>query len=162
MTSKYILLKNELNDELDNLERVINKVLKAYQHFERASTDQELYIDSAALNIHSFYAGVEKLLINVANKVDQYLPSGSSWHKDLLEQMSTPIDRIRPIVINKALKERLLEFLDFRHVVRNIYTYNFNAKKIEHLVELLPEVFGLLRDEIVFFTKFLDEVGMAS
>jgi len=160
MTTEYILLKNEIVDELFNLERIVTKVIKSFNHYENSELDRDVYIDSVAINLHSFYSGVEKTLESIANKVDHYLPSGSSWHKELLTQMNTPIDNVRPVVVSSKLKQDLQTFLDFRHVVRNLYTYNFDPDKVRLLVLTIEDVFDRLKNELADFEAFLNAVGM--
>lgn len=83
------------------------------------------------------------------------MPSGANWHQELLNQMNTEVPGLRPAVISSALKESLEEYRGFRHVVRNVYTYNLNPEKIEGLVSKLRIVFTKTEAELMSFAKFL-------
>lgn len=159
MTVEYILLKNEIIDELSNIERIMKRALLAYEHFEKTELDRDIYLDSVALNLHSFYSGIEKIFESIANKVDRYTVTGQSWHKDLLVQMNTPIDNVRPPVISKETKQNIQEYLDFRHVVRNVYAYNFDPEKLGRLVHNAVKIYQDFQGEIRLFIDFLDKVG---
>lgn len=96
--------------------------------------------------------------MRIASSVDETIPSGANWHQELLNQMDIEIPSIRPAVISSNLKEALEEYLGFRHVVRNIYTYHFNPGKIEALIVKLPSVFYKAEAELTAFAKFLQNV----
>jgi len=46
-------------------------------------------LDGVALNLHGFYAGLERLFELIAAIVDGTVPQGANWHQILLEQMAT-------------------------------------------------------------------------
>lgn len=69
--------------------------------------------------------------------------------------MNTEVPGLRPAVISSALKEALEEYRGFRHVVRNVYTYNLNPEKIEGLVSKLRTVLIKTETELTAFAKFL-------
>lgn len=60
----------------------------------------DLYIDSAALNLHDVYAEVERILKQITATVNGRLPSNSEWHRDLLEHVGANDKQVpRPSVI---------------------------------------------------------------
>ncbi len=64
--------------------------------------NQDLFLDSAALNLHDFYTGLERIFSQIAKVVDNSMPSGQSWHRDLLNQMGKNFSRLRPRVLSAA------------------------------------------------------------
>ena len=46
-----------------------------------------------------------------------------------------------------------------RHVVRNIYTFNFDPTKMQKLVDGAPELFNQVRDELLAFAEFMEQAG---
>jgi len=52
-----------------------------------------------AVNIHGYYTALETALERVARLLDEELPSGPSWHHELLEQMRVPVAGLRPAVV---------------------------------------------------------------
>jgi hypothetical protein len=93
----------------------------------------------------------------IAEVVDGSIPQGENWHQMLLQQMTLEIPGIRPAVISKKAYSRLNEYLGFRHVVRNVYTYRFDPAKIEKLVEGAPGLFSQARAELLAFADFIDQ-----
>lgn len=89
--------------------------------------------------------------------IDGTVPVGENWHQLLLLQMAKEIAEVRPAVITSETQQELEEYRGFRHVVRNIYTYNFNSKKVEKLVDQLPVIFTQARTDLEGFCQFLWE-----
>jgi HepT-like protein len=86
------------------------------------TADQDLLLDSVALNLQDFYTGIERAFRRIAGTVDEEVPAGPNWHEGLLRQMAQERTNIRPAVISSDTLEALDQYLRFRHVVRNIYT----------------------------------------
>jgi ribonuclease HepT-like protein len=78
------------------------------------------------------------------------------WHLLLLEQMTKEVPGIRPAVISTETGIRLDEYRRFRHVVRNVYTHNFDAVKLGKLVNSAPELFARTKAEVLAFAAFLE------
>lgn len=120
----YSVLAGRIHEALSDFERVVHRaeelLNKAQQH------NDDGYLDGVALNLHGFYAGVERIFEDIARNLDEAVPTGADWHRDLLLQMSASIDRIRPAVISQETRFCLEEYRGFRHVVRNVYTFNMN------------------------------------
>ncbi len=97
-------------------------------------------------------------MLIAANVVD-YLPVGSGWHHDLLDQMTEDLPGKRPPVLTSELAESLDEYLRFRHVVRHVYAFVFDADSIRRLVDQLGNTFERLREEFESFVRILEQVG---
>ena len=121
---KHPALAARILKELQELEQVVNRCLDIWQQAETSGDDR--YIDGVALNLHSFYTGLERIFELVAAEVDRSLTSGAQWHQALLRQVATPIPDLRPAVITDAVRDRLDRYRGFRHVVRNIYAFELD------------------------------------
>ena len=139
--------------ELDNIEKTANRAQIGWQKYKKSG--DALYLDSVAMSLHGFYNGIEGLLENIATGLDRHLPGGNSWHKDLLEQMANELPDIRPAVISRATLDDLGEYLGFRHVVRNIYSYQIDPEQLEPLAENVRSVFDQVRQELTDFVRWL-------
>lgn len=153
---KYLVFVAGLREELNNIEKMITIAERSVAGMAHHPEDSDIYINSAALNLHSFYAGLEKIFISIAEKLDQTIPDGGSWHLDLLKQMTLDLPSIRPPVITRQTKSLLDDYRSFRHVVRNVYTYNLDSKRVTELVDNLPNVFAALTADLNQFFTFLD------
>jgi hypothetical protein len=120
----------------------------------RQSGDQ-CYLDGVALNLHGFYAAVESCFEDIARTVDGALPSGKNWNQELLRQMSAELKGVRPAVITRSTRDCLDEYRAFRHLVRNVYTFNLRPERVAALAEDVLPCHGQVQEDIERFTGFL-------
>ena len=118
----------------------------------------DYYVDATALNLHGFYAGLERLLEIIAEGVDQAKPAGAHWHDDLLRQMAAEVPGVRPPVLSQETRQRLDRYRGFRHVVRNVYTYNLDPEQIGMLVKQLAPTMARVSQELAAFADFLEQM----
>lgn len=156
MNGEYVALATRMRAELGDLERAL---LRAAAAREKAlTTGDDLYWDSAALSLQSFYSGVERILVDVARTVEGSVPRGGEWHAALLTQLAAPIPNVRPPVLHTA-RPCLEDYRDFRHVVRNIYGFEIRPARLRELVEALPACHQALTTDLTRFADFLDSIA---
>jgi hypothetical protein len=73
--------------------------------------------------------------------------------------MSAEAPERRPAVITYDLRCALDEYRGFRHVVRNVYAFNFRPARLNELAGNLWNCFNSLRIELSVFIEFLDALG---
>jgi len=134
MIERYVVVGSRIRQEVAELEKVVARAEHAMQ-LAQACQEHDLYLDSAALNLHDFYSGLERIFRHIATDVDRSFPLGSDWHRDLLRQMSIALPQIRPQVLCTQTSHRLDEYLRFRHVVRNIYAFALDGERVARLIE---------------------------
>lgn len=155
-------LAERIRGESPDLDRLVQRVLSSWNSSKSKLKEQDVYLESVALNLHGFYSGLERLFELIARRVDQNLPSGNMWHRDLLHQMTQDIRELRPAVIGSERVSSLNELRRFRHLVRNVYTFNLVPDKIEPLITALPALWPMLRAELLAFADFLSDLAQAS
>ncbi|MEW6669929.1 MAG: hypothetical protein AB1512_32365 [Thermodesulfobacteriota bacterium] len=154
MNTTGAVLAARIKSELKELSEI---VYRAEQGWERAKrTNDDFYLDGVALNIHGFYSGLELVFEKIASAIDKSTPSGVTWHRDLLDQMSLEIPGVRPAVISTKLKDVLEEYRAFRHVVRNVYTHHLSAEKMKPLIERMRATYADAEKELNEFAAFLE------
>ena len=159
MSSVYTELAERIRGEVIDLDHVVQRAISAWEIAIKSPSGQDFYVDSVALNLHSFYSGLERIFELIARQIDQKVPEGQSWHRDLLLAMSCEVGEIRPAVIRVEHAETLDEFRRFRHLVRNLYTTNLQPEKMVNLVAALPVLWRNLRGELIAFAEFLELVA---
>lgn len=156
MTNEIVKeLLERIHQELGEIPRVLARMNEGWELFRRSNNDH--FIDGVALNLHSFYLGIERILTHIAETIDGNLPRGENWHLLLLQQMMTEVPRVRPAVISTETGMKLDEYRRFRHVVRNVYTYNLDPVKVGKLVSSAPEHFARIKAELLAFATFLEQ-----
>ncbi|MGB3060442.1 MAG: hypothetical protein WBE17_11975 [Anaerolineae bacterium] len=157
MNGIYRTIAGRIRAESQELARVVERTDRIWQQALTSSDDY--YVDATALNLHGFYAGLERLLEIIADGVDQAKPGGAHWHDELLRQMAAEIPGVRPPVLSQETRERLDRYRGFRHVVRNAYTYNLDPEQIGVLVKQLAPTMARVAHELTAFAEFLEQVA---
>lgn len=133
--------------------REIRQIDQLFQEYEdllqKARQREPGLVELTALGavLHSFYTGVESIFQTVAKRVDEHMPSGDQWHRELLLQMVREGER-RGEVISQATRETLEAYLGFRHVYRHAYSFRLTWPQMRRLVYDLPDVWARLKSEI--------------
>lgn len=114
-------------------------------------------VSGLALHLHSFYTGAERIFYDIARDIDGEVPTGSDWHRQLLEQMAVEIQQARPPVLTEQTRLELDEFRRFRHVVRSNYAYKLDPERILALAQKLPALFEHLLQDCLRFCVGLQQ-----
>lgn len=112
----------------------------------------EIELSALAATLHSFYTGVENIFKRVALELDGEPVRGDAWHRELLLRMKTATAR-RPALLSEELHDTLLEYLRFRHVFRNAYSFDLDWQKMSPLVLRLDETLQKLGNTLDDFLK---------
>lgn len=157
MKEVYRAIAGRIRMELQELARVVDRTRNIWR--QAAVSTDDYYVDATALNLHGFYAGIERLLEVIADGIDQTRPSGPHWHQELLRQMAAEIPDVRPPVLSLETRDRLDRYRGFRHVVRNVYTFNLDVEQVEVLVRQLPATVEQVSRELLAFADFLEQLA---
>ena len=160
MIVRYRRLAERIRNELADLERQVYRAQRAWKSAPRVA-DTDVYIDAVALNLHGFYSGIERLFELIATQVDERVPGGEAWHRQLLDQMAQAVSEVRPAVIPPETVTALDEFRRFRHLVRNVYTTNIDASRLQSLMTALSPLWEQVRMQLTAFADFLDQLSHA-
>jgi len=155
--SDQVLLSGRIEVYLSELDRVYARTNLICS--KAVASGDDAYWDGVALNLHGYYSGVERIFEDIARTVDSSIPTGSDWHQSLLIQMSSGIGGFRPPVISNELRNMLDEFRGFRHVVRNVYAFNFRPSRLKELVDNLGVCHKTIHHELADFCKFLNSIN---
>lgn len=153
MKNKALKQATQIRDELSQIERIVSNVRSDWDDFLRKGEDA--YLKAVAYDLHGFYSGLERIFQSVADAIDDHLPTGENWHKDLLSQMGQEIENVRPALLSAETTDLLEEYLRFRHRVRNIYSFNLIPERIKDLVEKLTEIHKQVKLNLEDFAEFL-------
>lgn len=156
----YRSVAARVRQELPELDRVARRALRAWAS---ASDDPEdLLVDATALNVHGYYAGLERVFTLIAERIDLSLPDGPSWHQDLLRQMTTELPGVRAAVLSPEIYPALDRYRGFRHVVRNVYAYVLDPRLLAVLVADLPETVERVSRQLDDFSDALEAIAEAA
>jgi hypothetical protein len=153
----YRTVAGRIRQELTALEDVTARAAGAWA--EAAESPGGYAVDAAALNLHGFYAGLERIFVLVAERIDDSVPAGPAWRQELLRQMAVDLPGIRPPVISEQSAAGLERYRGFRHVVRNVYAYVLDPRRVAELIHGLPPLLARLQAELTAFADVLDAIA---
>ena len=149
----YRALAGRIGQLVQDIQRVVQRI--EFLHNKAQQTGDSGFLDGVALNLHSFYTGVEAVFEDIGRTVDNALPTGGNWHQELLQQMAAQLEDLRPAVISQDTRICLDEYRAFRHLVRNVYTFNLRPSRVAELAKGVRECFELVSSDLRDFVHFL-------
>ena len=150
-------LIRRIADEQAKIERTLKGLSNALQDLEIVAEQHKKYVEKTiASDVTEIYRGIENIFEQIAREVDKNIPSGSSWHTDLLDQMAEPREK-RPEVITQKTLQRLKQLLKFRHRVNNIYRYDLIFEEAEKHANMVDDLYETLTHELDTFINFLNK-----
>jgi hypothetical protein len=150
------ILAVRIQSELVEIHQVVERAQRLLDKASKSGDDD--YYDGVALNLHSFYTAIERILEDIAREIDGAVPTGQNWHRSLLMQMAAEVPQVRPPVIQRCSRDCLDEYRGLRHVIRNVYSFNLKPVRLQELVRMLPECYQSLFEDFAQFCDFLETV----
>jgi hypothetical protein len=131
-------IKERIAAELENIDKIIAELDKC-DELSKLST---IELAGVGALLHNFYNSIENAIKQIFIDENKALPSGTFWHKDLLETATTEE------VLSHATKEMLGPFLAFRHFFVHGYSLDLRADLLHTLVDTLPSVYKEFKDDL--------------
>ncbi|HMQ56092.1 MAG TPA: antitoxin [Anaerolineae bacterium] len=155
---RRIALAQSIRQELAELARTVSTIMHHWQRAQVEPSDQDAFLNSVALNLHSFYGGLERIMELIAIEMDGGALGGEAWHSELLRQMALALPGTRPAVLSDQTKQQLDEYRKFRHRIRNIYATQLDGFKMKPLLETLSATWQQVQRELLAFADFLENL----
>ncbi len=80
MIARYQVLARRIQLEVEALDRTQVTIHRHWQIARQTATDQDAYLNSVALNLHSLYSGLERVFELIAVELDGGALGGEAWH----------------------------------------------------------------------------------
>jgi hypothetical protein len=94
---------------------------------------------AAAQVLHSFYNGVESVIVLLFKYLDEKLPNDFKWHKTLFE-MAFGNNSKNIKIIRDAIKKKLEKYLLFRHFIRHSYSSELDWDEMGPLIKEIEDI----------------------
>ena len=150
-----------VREHLEGMDRVVEALREA---LARWNTDpQELItVHWVAGLVHDFYTGLEKAFSAISPELNGQEHAGGTWHRDLLHAMTLELAGFRPAVLRRDLEPPLVELMKFRHVYRNLYSFDLRWERVRPLGSETLSMWPALRADLVSFIAAIEAMAHPS
>jgi hypothetical protein len=145
-------LQKKINAEIENIERLL---IESKPLFDlcKIKTPDFIEASAAALTLHSFYNGIESILLLIGKNIDEKIPHGNEWHTVLFNDAFESNNK-RTNIFREEIKIKLKEYLSFRHFIRHAYGYVIDNIKLKPLLENVENTWIKIKEDInIFYEK---------
>jgi len=136
-------LQEKIEAELEQMERALKEMPGARQ----VGKLSVLELGGTASLLSSIYHGVENIMKQGLLARGTALPSGATWHRDLLQSAR------QEGIISDRLRDRLATFMAFRHFFTHAYGFDLDPQLIAPLVRDVRLVFASFKKEAKQFAR---------
>jgi len=144
-------LKTKLLFEISQIDKLLNDS-KPLLDLYKLKTPDFIEMSAGALVLHSFYSGIENILVLIFKHYDEQLPNSNKWHMELLDKAFVS-DKDRKQVFSNVSQERLEEYLKFRHFVRHSYGFQLEWERMEDLIKGIEIFWETIKKDINSFIE---------
>jgi uncharacterized protein (UPF0332 family) len=109
-------------------------------------------LSASAMVLHSFYNGIENIIMLIFKHYDEKLPNSIRWHMELLEKAFIK-EKDRNQIFENELQKKLEEYLKFRHFVRHSYGFQLEWERMEDLINEISIFWKNIKDNINNFLE---------
>jgi len=144
-------LKIKIEHEISRIEKQITDA-KPLLDLCKIKEPDFVEITATAQILHSFYNGVESVIMLFIKNSGEKLPNDIHWHKTVFE-MAFGKNSKKIKIINDDIKEKLEDYLSYRHFIRHSYSSELKWKEMAPLVKELDETWKTIKSNFEMFIE---------
>jgi hypothetical protein len=144
-------LKTKLIFEISQIDKLLNDS-EPLLDLCKLKTPDFIEISAAALVLHSFYNGIENMLVLIFKYYDEQLPKSNKWHIELLDKAFISEEN-RKQIFNNEIQKTLEEYLKFRHFIRYAYGFKLEWERMEELIKGMENFWIVIKKNINNFIE---------
>ena len=107
-------------------------------------------ITATAQILHSFYNGIESVVLLFLKSINEKAPHDIRWHKTLFE-ITFGKNTQNIAILRPDIKEQIKKYMYFRHFIRHSYSSELKWNEMEPLVKNLEEVWEIIKIDFKLF-----------
>ena len=154
------LLLELLRSEIQQLNRLRDEAKSNQADFDQSLPSTLRDLRGIAGNLADIYQGAENCFQRIARVTQEGLPSGLEWHRQLLDQMSQEVPRVRPRVLRPETRTALEPYRSFRHLARHLYGFDLKWPEMQPLLLNATSVIEALVFDLEQFCTFLEQLDV--
>jgi hypothetical protein len=147
-------MRTQIRLEIESIDRLLFESYAALLAQVQSQEPNLIEMTALAGVLHSFYNGVEKICLSIAQELDKEVPAGADWHRKLLDQMTAETANRKPF-ISAEMVSRLDGYLSFRHFFRHAYCDRLKWDKMKEPVLLVVDVWNQFKAKVNIFLAVL-------
>ena len=143
--------KEKIMYEISRIDKLINDVNPLLKLCKLKNPDI-IEITAAAQVLHSFYNGIESVVVLILKSIGEKIPNDIGWHKKLFE-ITYGDNSKNAIIIRNDLKKKMEKYLYFRHFIRHSYSSELKWDEMEILINNLEEIWAMIKSDFEQFVE---------
>ena len=144
-------LREKIEHEISRIEKLLTDAKPLLDLCKQKEPDF-IEITATAQILHSFYNGVESVVILFLKSINEKAPNDSKWHKTLFEIMFDK-NSMNTTILRNDIKIPLEKYMYFRHFIRHSYSSELKWNEMETLVKNLDEIWNIIKTDFELFIK---------
>jgi len=144
-------IKEKIEHEISRIDKLLNDA-KSLLDLCKLKEPDFVEITATAQILHSFYNGVESIVISFLKSINEKVPNDSRWHKTLFEMMFGNNTK-KLTILNNDIKKPLEKYMYFRHFIRHSYGSELVWSEMEILIKNLEETWKIIKTDFELFIK---------
>ena len=143
--------KIKIEHEISRIEKLLADV-KPLLDLCKMKEPDIIEITAAAQVLHSFYNGVESIIVLLLKYKNEKLPNDIRWHRTLFE-MAFGVNSNNIKIINDDIKKKLEKYLLFRHFIRHAYSSELDWNEMGPLIKEIENIWKIIKNDFDVFIK---------
>ena len=145
------ILKEKIEYELDRINKLFNSGKPLLDLCKIKEPD---FIEASACGsfLQSFHNGIEGIILLILKTIEENIPNDLNWHKKLLEQTFISNDK-RTFIFTNECKEKLFDYLSFRHYFRHSYGHEIDWKRLNPLINGVEDFWKIIEQDFKIFIE---------
>jgi hypothetical protein len=145
------IIKIKIEHEISRIDKSLEDV-KLLLDLCKIKKPDIIEMTAAAQVLHSFYNGVESVIILFFKYINEKLPNDNKWHKTLLDMaFGTNSKNIK--IIRDDIKKKLENYLSFRHLIRHAYSSELDWNRMGPLINEIEDIWEIIKIDCELFIK---------
>jgi hypothetical protein len=145
------IVKIKIEHEISRIEKLFKDV-KPLLDLCKIKEPDIIEMTAAAQVLHSFYNGVESIIVLFFKYKNEKLPNDIKWHKTIFE-MAFGNNSKNIKIISEAVKKKLEQYLLFRHFIRHAYSSELDWNEMGPLVKEIEDIWEIIKNDFEMFIK---------
>jgi len=145
------IVRIKIEHEISRIDKSLDSI-KPLLNLCKIKEPDIIEITAAAQVLHSFYNGVESVIVLIFKSINEKLPNDYKWHKTLFD-MAFGINSRNLKIIKDDIKKKLEKYLLFRHFIRHSYSSELDWNEMSPLMRDIENIWEIIKTN---FKEFIE------